>query len=183
MSKNEHLRLLEKYKEYANTEESRAVIFIKEHLSEESQGHWVDIKDCESYKWSDNKFHFRFVKGALYKRKLKPKYPPKSEFTFNGKFDDERYYQIVRAITWETAHRDIEQQKMQGVKPVKKFEIMGVCYDKNRTNAFFRADAPPEIQALANNLSDRTNPLWDKAMKYMADEPEYVYRIKHIHLS
>ncbi|WHP06297.1 hypothetical protein QLH32_02165 [Acinetobacter corruptisaponis] len=132
MSKNQHLRLLEKYKEYANTEESRAVIFIKEHLRK-AAGHWIDIDYCESYELSKNKFHFKLVQGGLYKRKLKPKYPPKSEFTVNGKFDEERYDQIVRAITWETAHLDIEQQKMQSIKPIN-FEVAGVRYDKNRNS-------------------------------------------------
>ncbi len=40
------------------------------------------------------------------------------------------------------------------------FKITGVSYDKNRGNKnYFRADAPPEIKALARNLNDRTNPL------------------------
>ncbi len=181
MSNNTHLRLLEKYKAYANTEESRAVVFIKEHLRK-SAGHWVDIEYCESYEQSENKFHFKIVEGGLYKRKLKPEYPPKSDFTLNGKFDEDRYYLVVRAITWETANLDIEQQKKKRVKPIN-FEVTGVCYDKNRNNPnFFRDDAPPEIKELAKNLSDRTHRLWDKAMRYVL-EPEFVYKIKNVRLT
>lgn len=77
--------------------------------------------------------HFRFVVGGLYKRKIQPKYPPKSAYTINGKFDEHQYYLTVRAITWETAHRDIEQQKSKKVA-AKKFKITGVRYDKNRNN-------------------------------------------------
>jgi hypothetical protein len=55
--------------------------------------------------------------------------------------------------------------------------MTGVRYDKNRDNKdYFRSDAPPEIKALANNLYDRTNPLWDKAMQYI-NEPEFVYEV------
>jgi hypothetical protein len=88
---------------------------------------------------------------------------------------------MVRAITWETAHKDIEQQKSKGVRP-RKFKITGISYDKNRgKKGFFRQDAPAEIKALAHNLSDRTNPLWDKALQYI-NEPEFVYKIKKIHI-
>jgi len=86
---------------------------------------------------------------------------------------------MVRAITWETAHKDIEQQKSKNVA-ASKFKITGVSYDINRDNKnYFRDDAPPEIKALANNLYDRTDPLWGKAMQYVR-EPEFVYRIKQV---
>ena len=56
--------------------------------------------------------------------------------------------------------------------------MRGVSYDKNRGSAnFFREDAPPEVKALAANLSDRTNPLWDIALQY-ANRPEFVYEIR-----
>ena len=41
---------------------------------------------------SDDKLDFRSVVGAIYTRKLKPKCPPKSEFSIQGRFDDRRYY-------------------------------------------------------------------------------------------
>jgi hypothetical protein len=47
---------------------------------------------------------------------------------------------------------------------------------------FFRDDAPPEIRALAENLNDRTNPLWDVALKY-AVRPEFVYEVRRIQVS
>ncbi|UIF89982.1 hypothetical protein [Cupriavidus sp. UYPR2.512] len=76
-----------------------------------------------------------------------------------------------------TAHKDIEQQKSKCVKPIK-FEITGVSYDKNRNNKdYFREDAPQEIKALANNLHDRTDPLWDKAVQYV-NAPEFVYEVR-----
>ena len=170
--------LLKKYLEYSVTEEAVAVLFVKKYLNK-AKGHWVDISDCRRYEMSDDKLHFRFANGSLYKRKIKPKYPPKSSFTVNGKFNEQDYYLAVRAITWETAHRDIEQQKNKKVNAIQ-FQITGVSYRKNRNkDNYFRSDAPPEIKALAKNLADRTNPLWERALAY-ADESDFVYKIKKI---
>ena len=173
-------KLLKKYLEYANTEEAFAVLFVKKHLAQ-SKGHWIDIVDCRRYEMSSDNLHFRFVVGGLYKRKIQPQYPSKSAYTIDGKFDEHSYYLMTRALTWETAHKDIEQQKSKNVA-ARKFKITGVSYDKNRGNkGYFRDDAPPEIKALAKNLYDHTNPLWDKAMQYV-NEPEFVYKIKQVHI-
>lgn len=171
-------KLLEKYLEYASTEEAFAVLFVKKYLAQ-AKGHWIEIIDSKRYEMSQDYLHFRFVIGGLYKRKVRPQYPSKSEYTINGKFDERGYYLMTRAITWETAHKDIEQQKSKNVA-MTKFEITGVSYPKNRYgNGYFRNDAPPEIKALAKNLSDKTNPLWDRAMQYINDgEDEFIYKIK-----
>jgi hypothetical protein len=173
-------KLLKRYLGYANTEESFAVIFAKKYLTR-AKGHWVDIIDSRPYERSSDKLHFRFVKGALYKRKIKPQYPSKATYTINGKFDEHKYYLMVRAITWETAHRDIEQQKLKNVTAIE-FEIKGVSYDKNRSNKnYFSDDAPQEIKALAQDLNNRTNPLWDKAIPYI-NKAEFVYKIKNVRI-
>jgi hypothetical protein len=174
-------KLFKKYLEYANTEEAFAVLFVKKHLAR-AKGHWVDIVDCRRYEMSSDNLHFRFVVGGLYKRKLQPQYPPKSAYTINEKFDEREYYLMIRAITWETAHRDIEQQKSKNVAALN-FKITGVSYDKNQNNKnYFRDDAPPEIKALEKDLNDYTNPLWDKAEQYV-NEPEFVYKIKQIYIT
>jgi len=174
-------KLLKKYLEYANTQEAFAVLFVKKHLAQ-SKGHWVDIVDCQRYEMSSDNLHFRFVVGGLYKRKIQPQYPSKATYTIDGEFDERGYYLMTRAITWETAHKDIEQQKSKNVS-ASKFKITGVSYDKTRSiKHYFRDDAPPEIKALAKNLSDRTNPLWDRAMQYV-NEPEFVYKIKQVYIS
>ncbi len=174
-------KLLKKYLEYAKTEEAFAVLFVKKHLSQ-AEGHWVDIVDCRRYEMSLDNLHFRFVVGGLYKRKIQPQYPSKSAYTVDGKFNERGYYLMIRAITWETAHKDIEQQKSENVAP-RNFKITGISYDKNRSNKdFFREDAPPEIKALANNLYDRTNSLWDRALQY-TNKPEFVYEIKKVYVN
>ena len=169
-------RLLKKYREYAKSEEAFAVLFVKKHLAQ-AKGHWVDIANCRRYEMSHDSMHFRFVVGGLFKRKINPKYPPRADYTINGEFDERTYYLMTRAITWETAHTDIEQQKAKRILPIK-FEIKGVSYDKNAgSTAFFRDDAPPEIKALASNLQDRTSPLWGRALQY-AIEPEFLYEVR-----
>ena len=174
-------KLLKKYLNYANTDEAFAVIFVKKNL-EQTKGYWIDIVDYERYEMSSNNLHFKFATGHLYKRKIQPKYPPKTEYTTNGTFDENRYLLMVRAITWEIAHKDIEQQKVNKI-PSRKFHIDGVSYDKNRGNTnFFRKNTPPEIKALANNLNNRTDPLWDIALQY-TNEPEFVYKIRKVFLA
>ena len=171
-------KLLKRYIEYAKTDEALAVLFVKKHLAR-AKGHWVDIDECRRYEMSSDNLHFRFVVGGLYKRKVQPQYPPKSEYTIDGIFNEREYSSMTRAITWETAHKDIEQQKSKRITPVK-FEITGVSYPKIRhEDNYFRDDAPPEIKALAKSLNDRTNPLWDKAMQYV-DEQEFVYEIRRV---
>lgn len=171
-------KLLKKFLEYASTDEAFAVLFVKKHLPQ-AKGHWVDIDDCRRYEMSSDNLHFRFVVGGLYKRKIQTQYPSKSAYTIDGKFDERGYYLMIRAMTWETAHKDIEQQKSKNVA-ASKFKITGVSYPKNRCiDNYFRDDAPPEIKALAKDLDDRTNPLWDSAMQYI-NEPEFVYKIKQV---
>ncbi len=171
-----HKELLERYRKYAGTVEAFAVLFVKMHLSH-AKGHWVNPIEFERYEMSPDAMHFRYVVGEIYPRRLKPKYPPKSAYTINGRFDERSYHMMTRAITWETAHEDMDQQKAAKVRPLK-FEVRGVSYDRNRgSKGFFRDDAPPEIKALSVNLSDRTDPLWEKALKY-ANVPEFVYEIK-----
>jgi len=106
------------YLEYASTNEAMAIVFVKKHMLESAQK-WVDVVDCERYELSEDKLHFRFVEYGLYKRTLKPKYPPKSQFTNNGEFDENSYYIAVRAITWEAANLDIEQQKALSVRNIE----------------------------------------------------------------
>jgi len=182
--------LLEAYEERVTVNkkgayaEARRVAFLrscpiaKVPLEDLRRSH-VDIADCSRYEMSTDSLHFRYVVGALYKRRMKPQYPLRSTFTVNGRFDERAYYLMARAITWETAHTDIAQQNAIN-STSEKFKITGVSYPKVRTaDNYFRDDAPPEIKALARNLGDRTSPLWDRAAQYV-DDQEFVYEIKQV---
>ena len=169
-------QLLARYRKYARTDEAYAVAFVKLHLAE-AKGHWIDPVNFRRYERSEDVLRFRYVEGGLFKRRLRPVYPPESDFTYNERLDEARYASVTRAITWEAAHKDIEQQKAARVLPLR-FEVTGVSYDRNKDNKnFFVDDAPPEIKELAKNLNDRTNPLWDRALRY-ANRPEYVFEIR-----
>jgi hypothetical protein len=86
-------KLLNKYLEYARTEEAFAVLFVKKHLNQ-AKGYWVDIVDCQRYEMSPDDLHFRFVVCGLYKRKIQPQYPPKSAYTFDGKFNERELHHL-----------------------------------------------------------------------------------------
>jgi hypothetical protein len=169
---------LKEYLKYASTDEARAVIFVKKSL-EKSTGHWVDIIDCISYQNdTPNTLEFKLVVCGLYKRFLKPKYPPKGNFTYNGKLNEKEYYLSVRAITWETAHEDISEQKDKGIKG-EIFEIKGVKYNKNRGK--FIQDPPwlnnpawKDVNIYSLRGADR-----DYVEQFMAP-PDWRYEIKSI---
>jgi len=120
-----------KYLEYASTDEARAVLFVKKNLKKAS-GRWIDIINCTPYNSHNiNDLEFKLVVCGLFVKKIKPKYPLKENFISNGKFKEKEYYLAVRAITWETAHADISEQKSKGIVG-DNFEIKGVKFNKNR---------------------------------------------------
>ncbi|MFO0871723.1 MAG: hypothetical protein U0935_22595 [Pirellulales bacterium] len=174
-------KLLDKYLEYARSEEACAVLFVRMHVPQ-ADGHWVDVVDCRTYEKSPDPLHFRFVLGGLYKKRLKPQYPSKSDYTGEGGFREQDYYLAMRAITWDTAQRDIEQQKSRRVKAIE-FKITGVSYDKNRDcKGRFRDGTPAKFMDLAANPNDRTDPRWAQAVHYLLG-PEFVYKIKQVDIT
>lgn len=169
--------LLGRYTEYASSEEARAILFVKEYLKK-SKGNWVDIIESQEIEYNCDENCFRYVEGRLYKRKLRPKYPPKSNFkNLNGRFNAREYRLACRAITWKTANRDIKQQKSKNIIALR-FEIKGTTHESCK-KGFFADNAPKEIKALEKNLQNRTNPLWDIALKY-ANKPKFVCKIKDV---
>lgn len=166
-------KLLAMYLEHASTDAAMAILFVKKN-TQQSGEKWVDIVGCERYGSSEDKLQFRFVEYGLYKRTLKPKYPPKSEFTDNGKFDEKNYYIAVRAITWETANIDIGQQKAKGVVG-EKYRITGVRYNKNEGK--YRSRPPWLDPNSAFYGASPSSFRWRDRLLYEY-EPEWVYEIK-----
>ena len=171
---------LEKYLQYASSIEAYAVLFVKKYLNQ-SKGMWVDIINTEySYHYKPDALQFKKVICEVFPRTIKPKYPPKSDFQ-----NDEDYYLVCRAITYDVSHKDIETQKMKGVRG-KKYVIEGIRYfdKKKKRPSCFTTSAPKEIEELAGNLNDKTNPLWDKAWNYMNPDyynfDPYGYKIKSV---
>ncbi len=169
---------LRRYLEYASTDKARAVLFVKKHLNK-AAGHWIDIIDCISCQGDNNgDLEFKSVACGLYVRNLKPKYPQKQNFTFNEKFNEKEYYLAVRAITWETAHTDISQQKSKDIK-CEKFEIKGVKYNKSRGKYIKRPpwlDSPTwkDVDIYSLRGADRAY------VEQFLAPPDWYYEIKSI---
>lgn len=168
-------QLLNKYLEYATTDEAKAVLFVKKYLNQ-SINHWIDIVYCDHYSQSDDDLHFRIVDCVLYVRKLNPQYVPKNDFIIDGKFDEHKYYIVNRAITWETAHRDIEDQKGKGVIG-DKYKINGVRYNKNRGK--YRSQ-PPWLNPDSPFYGDSPSSFRWRERRIYEYEPEWVYEIKSV---
>lgn len=172
------LELLRIYIEYESSDEALAILFVKKYLKQSNE-YWVDVIDFESYhNLSVDNLEFKSVLCGLYKRKLKPNYPSKNEFTNNGKFNDEEYYKAVRAITWHTANEDILRQKQTGAECVK-YQIRGVKYNKNRGKFIKR---PPWLDSPAWKDVDIYS-LRDTDRRYVEQflaVPDWRYEIKSI---
>lgn len=167
--------LIEKYKQYCTTAESFAVLFVKKYLRA-AEGKWIDILNFEIGCYNDaRELEFEYVTCELFQKELKPKYLPRKIFA-----TEEYYILPCRAVTWETAHEDIDAQRAKNIQGVK-YSLKGVrkkFKNPNYTDEYFTKDAPEEIKALANNLNDKTDPLWDIAVKYINNEEEYFYEYK-----
>jgi hypothetical protein len=168
-------KLLGKYLEYANTDEALAVLFAKKYIPE-AKGHWVDIEACERYEISGDPLHFKIVECVLFKRKIKPQYPPKADFTVDGKFDDDAYYLAIRAITWETAHRDIDKQRGKGVVG-DRYIVEGVRYNKNKGKY---KTTPPWLNPQSRFHGDSPNRFSHRDRRAYEVEPEWVYKVKSV---
>lgn len=175
---------IESYLEYANSPEAFAVLFVRKYLKSADTTVWVSVLDYEAY--NPEKLQFKSVRCELVPRRTRPRYP--SQSGFSSKHD---YVMACRAATWEAANRDIAVWYHAG-RQGKEFLICGVSYPKKKRlldinpEKFFRPDAPSEIRALANDLSDRTDPLWDKALAWVSPEyagssdDGYVFKIRSV---
>lgn len=69
---------------------------------------WVDVVELSASKKNDQ-FEFNYIIVELFRRKIKPQYPEKDGFDIND------YAETCRYITWETANRDIQEQKSKKI--------------------------------------------------------------------
>ncbi|NHF68436.1 hypothetical protein [Xanthomonas hortorum] len=160
-------KLVARYQKYASSEGALAVLFVNRYF-DQAIGHRVDPEDFRRHGKSPDPLHFRLVTGGLYRRTVVPKYPPKTDYTLNPVFNERGYLAVIRALTWEAAYHDIEKQK-RGKAPFLNFEVAGISHDRSRgSTGFFRDDALLQIKALALNLQDLTDLLWDSASARVA---------------
>jgi hypothetical protein len=113
------------YISYVERGDSAAVFIVRDIVVEiETSNMWVDVVDLSASK-KNNQFEFNYIIVEIFKRKIKPLYPEKDEF--NG-FD---YTETCKYITWETANRDIQEQKSKKfIGP--KYLILCSLINKNK---------------------------------------------------
>lgn len=189
------LQQIEKYRAYAGSQEAFAVLFVRKYLRSADSRYWVHVMRSDAY--DAKALRFKLVRCELVPRVTEPDYPGKLEFR-----SEHDYVQACRAATWEAACYDIGRFHSRG-RSGRRFEIAGVswpldshesglkiCTDPDK---YFVQEAPPEIKALARNLNDRTDPMWDKAMRWVSpeyadgqpslfnnDDDEYGFRIRYV---
>lgn len=162
-------KLLEEYRRYITSDEGRAVLFVKKYLNA-SKDKWIDILSYdEDWHYDHHSLQYKKVVCELFTKKMRPKYNEVNA-------DLGKYSRDNRYITWVTARTDIDNQRSKGIKG-PCYEIVGRLI---KTKSRFVDDAPAEIKALEKNPNDKTNPLWDIAVKKYMRESEYDYVIKYI---
>ncbi|MDP3305774.1 MAG: hypothetical protein Q8S15_06870 [Erysipelotrichaceae bacterium] len=73
---------------------------------------WIDVIELDVRK-KDEHFDFSFIAVELFHRRIKPIYPKKD------KLSDNDYKGVCKYITWQTATKDIANQRILNIKGPK----------------------------------------------------------------
>lgn len=86
-----------------------AAVYITRDIAKKvpTGGMWIDVVSINKKGRTDNRWDFNYFIVELFPRKTKPVYPKNAS-------DDEKKY-----ITWQTAHKDIDEQRKKGYKGAK----------------------------------------------------------------
>ena len=113
-------KLIRMYMKYKKSLTDKAVSFVSQTLRY-AKLYWIEILSCRYvkkddylytfYDFSKNNTLYKTVTCNLYKRTITPEYPEK-----NNSENDEKNKILCNAITWDTAKKDIEKQKKEGIK-------------------------------------------------------------------
>ena len=155
------------YREYIRSGEAEAIAFIRKHCRD-AKGNWVLVYGFYSAAGIPG-IPIKTASFALYPKLTKPKYPPKEKFRFTADWLEACHYE-----TWKTAMKDIETQDRRNYYPPEYGLRVKFKLDKSH---YFIDSAPAEVKALANDLNDLTNPLWDEAGKYI-NPKRYKYKVQ-----
>lgn len=120
MNNNNHLKILKDYHDYLKSKEA-TVVFIAKNLADklDTKNKWVDVVDLDSWGSRGEKFAFNYFIVELFERKIHPVYPKDADL------------RLCKAITWKTAHDDIEQQRTKGMRG-SMFLITCHLFNKNK---------------------------------------------------
>ena len=108
------------YISYVESGESAAVFVARDIVRAiDTTGKWIDVLDHAGYKNRDGRWDFEYFTFELFLRKIQPKYPARASE------EDKKY------ITWQTAHMDIDMQRMQGYRGVR-YKICPKLVNRNK---------------------------------------------------
>jgi len=105
------------------------------------------------------------VEIELFERKIKPKYPKDADAM------------LMRAITWKAAHKDIAEQRFNGIQGTL-FQVTGRSYNKNKGKFEIRLfDHWNEKYGGFDHTGKVPTTTLTRRVKM---EPEWVYEIKGV---
>lgn len=121
--KKSKIKYSAEYINYIKSGESAAVFIVRDICdSIDTSGYWIDILDAPIISRTFDKWNFDRIDIELFPRKINPVYNSRMS-------DKEKKY-----VTWETAKRDIEQQRRNGFVG-NKYRIVPKLYNKNKKNS------------------------------------------------
>jgi hypothetical protein len=112
--------VLKQYFNYVTSEEA-TIVFIAKNLVNDlyTKKKWVDVVGFDCGVQKGKRFAFNYIVVELFEKKIYPKYPKDADSS------------LKRAITWQTAHNDIEQQRSKGIRG-PMFLITCHLYNRNK---------------------------------------------------
>ena len=105
---NQKIKYSPEYISYLANGDSAAVFITRDIVkSINTKDKWIDVVELQGQKNWDCKWDFKRIVVEIFPRKIKPIYPK------NATLEMKKY------ITWETAQRDIREQRSKGIKGVQ----------------------------------------------------------------
>lgn len=152
-------KLIKSYLKYKNSQTEQAVLFVGKYIRCVKR-FWVEILSCRYIKKDEYLYYFydfsinnknmlyKSVTCNLYNRRIQPEYPIKPDEEC-----DEKTRLWCNAITWNTAKKDIEQQKKDGKKflywriELKRPEMFLFKYSYNFSKTINWKKVPEELKS------------------------------------
>lgn len=168
------------YLDYKDSLEDYAVAFVKQYLPA-ARDNWIDILYAhapahEGYEYT--KLWFRRVICALFPKRL-----PQVALLRRDFESEEDYRLACKAVTWETARKDIELQREQGALG-DEYTIDGMRQRVDnpgyKVNDNVVGPLRADLTQLIHGAGAKTDPLWDVALNCMSYDDGYMFLIKDI---
>jgi hypothetical protein len=118
MAEYNDAEVLKEYFGYLKSEEATIVSITKNLVKNlDTKKKWIDVVAFDSWGSKGEKLAFNYIIVELFETKIYPKYPKGADL------------RLRKAITWKTAHDDIDQQRSKGIRGSN---LLITCYLYNR---------------------------------------------------